>query len=192
MEARLEASLREFGFIKPVVCRLKEDNSLEIIGGEHRARKAIQMAFETVPVIVLENIDDSRAKALGLADNGRYGEDDSLKLSVILRDLDAQLLATLAFDEQDLAGIFSSASINLDELGFDESEEVADLPVVDTTRASVTHELMRFKVPIEDRASIEALVKHVIKSSGFASEQDSMVAAGMALVVIVNAAKGVL
>ena len=193
MEARLEASLKEFGFVKPVLCRRLASGALQIIGGEHRVRKAQEMGLESVPVVVLENINDARAKALGIADNGRYGEDDTLKLSAILGDIDAELLAALPYDEQDLAGIFSSAAINLDDLGFSDHDDNDDtLPALDAPRATITHELMRFKVPIEDRARIEALIKHVIKSKGFASEQDSMIQAGMALVVIVDAAKDVI
>jgi ParB-like chromosome segregation protein Spo0J len=188
MEARLEASLKEFGFVKPVVCRRLEDDSLQIVGGEHRVRKAQQMGLESIPVVILDNISDVRAKALGLADNGRYGEDDALKLAAILADIDSELMNALPFDEQDLAGIFSSAAVDLDDLGFDETEDTADLPALDAPRAAITHELMRFKVPIEDRSRIEDLIKHVIKTRGFSSEQDSMVAAGMALVVIANAA----
>jgi ParB family chromosome partitioning protein len=194
MEARLEASIREFGFVKPIVCRRLSDNSLQIIGGEHRVRKAKEMGIDSIPAVVLGGVSDKRAMALGLADNGRYGEDDALKLSVILGELDESVLATLPYDEQDLAGIFSSASISLDDLGFDEGDlsDAPDLPLADAPRATLTHDLMRFKVPIEDRDRVENLVQHVIKSQGLSSESDSMVAAGMALVLIVNAARDVL
>lgn len=190
MEARLEASLREFGFVKPVVCRRLEDGTLQILGGEHRVRKAAEMGIAEVPVVVLSDIDDRRAKALGLADNGRYGEDDALKLSEILGDLGSDLLAMLPFDEQDLAGIFASSSVNLDDLGFDDDDKPDPvMPDADAPRPSMTHELMRFKVPVEDRESVDKFIQHVIKARGLSAEQDSMVAAGMALVEMVKACK---
>lgn len=193
MEARLEASIREFGFIKPIVCREIADGVLQIIGGEHRARKAVEMGIESIPVVVLRGVSDQRAKAMGLADNGRYGEDDALKLASILTDLDASMLELLPFDEQDLAGIFASSAVNLDDLGFDETDlSVGDLPDADAPRPTVTHELMRFKVPVEDRDRLEKFIQHVIKSKGFAAEEDSMVAAGMALVEMANAAREVM
>jgi ParB-like chromosome segregation protein Spo0J len=193
MEARLEASIREFGFIKPIVCREIEGGVLQIIGGEHRARKAVEMGIESIPVVILQGVSDQRAMALGLADNGRYGEDDALKLASILGEMDAQMLELLPFDESDLAGIFASSAVNLDDLGFDDTDpDVGPLPDADAPRATVTHELMRFKVPVEDRDRLEKFIQYVIKSKGFAAEQDSMVAAGMALVEMANAAREVM
>lgn len=190
MEARLEASIREFGFIKPIVVRRLTTDELQIIGGEHRVRKAVEMGIPTIPVVVLEDISDKRAKAMGLADNGRYGEDDALKLAEILGDLEPELLELLPFDDQDLAGIFASSSIDLDALGFDEDDKPAgDLPSADAPRPTITHELMRFKVPVEDRERVEKFMAHVVKTKGLAAEADSMVAAGMALVEIINVAR---
>ena len=190
MEHRLEASLKKFGFVKPVICRSLPDGSLQIIGGEHRTRKAIEMAYAEVPVVVLKNIDDKQAKALGLADNGRYGDDDALKLEDILRDLGDEYLDAMPFDEDDLAGIFAASAVDLDNLSFDDDEDDTDITLTDLSkRAKPTHELMRFKVPIEDRESVEKFIQHVIKTKGLSSEADSMIAAGMALVELVNMAK---
>lgn len=193
MEARLEASIRELGFIRPIVVRQLSDGTLEILGGEHRTRKAVEMGIESIPVVVLQNVDDKRAKAMGLADNGRYGQDDALKLGAILGDLGDDYLSMLPFDEGDLAGIFSSSSVDLDDLGFSEDDEkMGDIPALDTPRPTPTHELMRFKVPVEDREKVEKFFAHVVKSKGLGGEQDSMIAAGMALVEIVNAAREIL
>lgn len=188
MEARLEASLKEFGFIKPVLCRRLPNGSLQIIGGEHRVRKAAEMGIDTVPVVVRDGVSDICAKALGLADNGRYGEDDALKLASILGEMDQSMLELLPFDEGDLAGIFASSDLNLDDLGFDDAE-TDPLPSADAPRPTITHELMRFKVPVEDRDRVEKFLQHVIQVKGLGAESDSMVAAGMALVEIVNLAR---
>lgn len=191
MEARLRASITEFGFIKPIVVRRLSDGKLQILGGEHRARTAIAMGMEAIPVVVLDGINDKRAKAMGLADNGRYGQDDALKLAEILNDLGSDLIDALPFDETDLAGIFSSSSVDLDQLGFgeDDHEPTESLEQMAAARPSITHELMRFKVPIADRDAVQAFIEQRIKRSGFSAEKDSMVAAGMALVEIVNAAR---
>jgi ParB family chromosome partitioning protein len=190
MEARLEASIREFGFIKPIVVR-RTEAGLQIIGGEHRVRKATEMGIATIPVVVLENVNDKRAKAMGLADNGRYGEDDALKLAAILGDLGPDMLELLPYDDRDLAGIFASSSIDLDALGFDEDgPEPGDLPDADAPRPTITHELMRFKVPVEDRDRVEKFIARIVKEKGLAGESDSMISAGMALVEICNLADG--
>lgn len=194
MEARLEASLREFGFIRPIVVRQLTDGTHQILGGEHRTRKAVEMGFDAIPVVVLENVSDKKAKAMGLADNGHYGEDDALKLGEILKDLGEDYLDAIPFDATDLAGIFAASDVDLDSLGFTPEDDLpgASLPAADAPRATPTHELMRFKVPVEDRERVEKFFAYVVKNKGLSGEADSMIAAGMALVEIVNAAKEVM
>lgn len=189
MEERLRASILRFGFYKPVIARELPGGNLQILGGEHRWRVASAMGLETIPVVNLGQVTEKQAKTIGLADNGRYGDDDSLRLAEILRDIgkdEVELL--LPYSEEDLAGMFAASEVDLDSLGFDE-EELSPADDLLTPRATVTHELMRFKVPVEDRDRVQKFIEHVIASKGLKSEEDSMVAAGMALVEIVNAAK---
>lgn len=194
MELRLEESIRRFGLYKPIITRELPGGGLQILGGEHRWRAARRLGMATVPVVNLGPIDDARAKAIGLADNGRYGEDDALRLGAILRELgEGDVISFLPMSEQDLAGIFAAESIDLDDMGIDDHEDpLPDASKIDPLRPTLTHALMRFKVPIEDQARVEQLIQAVIKKDGLASEDDSMVAAGMALVRIVNAAREVL
>lgn len=194
MEKRLRASVEKFGIYKPIVCRELEDGSLQILGGEHRWRIACNMGLETVPVVNLGQMSDKRAKTLGLADNGQYGEDDALKLSAILRDIgQEEVELVLPYTESDLAGMFAATEVDLDGLGFDDDElDPTAAKVEDAVRSTITHELMRFKVPVEDRERVQKFIEHVISTRGLKSEEDSMVAAGMALVEIVNAAREVM
>lgn len=193
MEKRLRASIVRFGFYKPVIVRELPDGKLQILGGEHRWRVASQMDLDTIPVVSVGVIDDKTAKTIGLADNGRYGEDDALKLSEILQEIgqhDVEIL--LPYTESDLAGMFAASEVDLDSLGFDADELEPSSERDELIRPSITHELMRFKVPIEDRERVQKFVEHVIATRGLKSEEDSMVAAGMALVLIVNEAKEVM
>lgn len=194
MEKRLRASIGKFGIYKPIVCRAMDDGTLQILGGEHRWRIACNMGLETVPVVNLGAMSERQAKTLGLADNGQYGEDDGLKLAAILRDIgQEEIELLLPYTEADLAGMFAATEVDLDSLGFDDGELDADTDRVDEpARPAVTHELMRFKVPVQDRERVQKLVEHVIQTRGLKSEEDSMVAAGMALVEIVNAAREVM
>lgn len=192
MEERLRASILRFGFYKPVIARELPDSSLQILGGEHRWRVACGIGMPSIPVINLGAVTDKQAKTIGLADNGQYGTDDALRLAEILRDIGKdEIEALLPYTESDLAGMFAATEVDLDSLGFDDEELKPDDEVL-TPRPTVTHELMRFKVPIEDRERVQKFVEHVISSKGLKAEEDSMVAAGMALVVIVNAAKEVM
>lgn len=193
MELRLDESLRRFGCYKPIIVRTLSDGTYEILGGQHRAASAARLKFPTVPVVNLGRIDDLKAKAIGLADNGRYGEDDALRLGAVLKDLGGDIADYLPFTEQDLAGIFAATEIDLDNLGFTDTDE-ASPPLADVVaaRPTITHELMRFKVPVEDRERVQALFDRVMKSQGLTTESDSLVASGMALVAICNKAAEVM
>jgi len=200
-EGKLDNSILEFedlgGLYKPIICRELPDGSLQILGGEHRTRAAARMGIAKVPVVNLGPVSDLRAKALGLADNGQYGQDDAAGLAALLEELKVEenLLSILPYSDSDLAGIFASVAIDLDAIGMDEGDESdPGLPDPDSLppRPTITHELMRFKVPVEDRERVEKFIQKVIKDKGLKTEQDSLIAAGMALVEIVNVAKDTL
>lgn len=191
MEARLDESIRRLGFYKPVIVREIDDGVYEILGGEHRARSAVRLGLEDIPVVSVGFISDTQAKSIGVADNANYGEDDTLKLASILRDIGGNVEDFLPYSSKDLADIFAVESLNFDDLGIDEHDESgsSDIPSLAEKRPAMTHELMRFKVPVEDREAVQKLIDRVIKSKGLGKEEDSLVAAGMALVEITNAAK---
>jgi ParB family chromosome partitioning protein len=198
-EGKLENSILEFedvgGLYKPIICRELADGTLQILGGEHRTRAAQRLGLPTVPVVNLGVISDARAKALGLADNGQYGHDDADGLAKLLAELKLEdgLLEMLPYTDEDLAGIFATSRIDLDNLDLLGDDDEADRSLPDASdlppRAAITHELMRFKVPVEDRERVEQLIQSVIKNRGLKAEQDSLVASGMALVEICNAAR---
>lgn len=196
MEQRLRQSMQDLGFYKPIIVRQLDDGSLQILGGQHRWQVARSLGHDTAPVVNLGKMAERKAKAIGLADNGRYGEDDGLKLADILKDVgeDYDIESFLPFTEQDLAGIFAANDIDLDTLGLapDAEAEHKSLEEAVNARPTITHELMRFKVPVEDREAVEKFVQHVVKTKGLASEEDSLVQVGMALVEIVRAAREVM
>ena len=100
----LERSLRQFGFVQPVLAR-REDRT--VIGGHQRLVAARRLGQTTVPVVWLDlSVDQSRV--LGLA------------LNKISGSWDEQLLARL------LGELQASAELDLTLSGFDE-DEVRDL-----------------------------------------------------------------
>jgi ParB-like chromosome segregation protein Spo0J len=192
MEKRLRASILEFGLYKPIIVRQGTDGTLEILGGEHRWRVASDMGYKTVPVVNLGAMSDEDAKLLGLADNGQYGEDDSALLTQILKDIGQDRVNEfLPYSDGDLAGMFAVSEIDLDSLGFDD-DDTPELKPDAAVRPAITHELMRFKVPVEDRERVQKFIEHVVNTRGLKTEADSMVASGMALVLVVNAARELL
>ncbi len=187
-EEKIEASIKRFGLFRPVVARELADGSLEILGGEHRWTVAKRLGYTTIPVVNLGPIDDKKAKEIGLVDNGRYGEDDALALSELLKELGTtdEVLAFLPYSGDELESLFSTSSIALDDLDIPEDDgSVPDLPAAKTVQ---THQIMRFKVPVEDSDFVQRLIEQTMKSQGF-TDDDSMSNAGHALVHLLKGIK---
>lgn len=184
-EIKLETSMRRFGVYKPIVCRELPDGSLEILGGEHRWQTARNLGYKTVPVVNLGAIPDSKAKEIGLVDNGRYGEDDTLALAELLKDLGNtdEILGFLPYSDDELNAIFTSTSIALDDLDSPDGDTLPDLNAA--SKELKTHQIMRFKVPVEDAEYIQKMIETTMKSQGF-TDDDSMTNAGNALVHLVR------
>lgn len=183
---KLEESIKRFGMFKPIIVRTLTDGTLQIIGGEHRWEAAISLSMKEVPVVNLGRISDKKAKEIGLVDNGRYGADDTLQLASLLEDLGVdpdELASFMPYSESDFASIFSSVNISLDELDLPEE---SDLPAQPKDKPVQTHQIMRFKVPVDDVGTITALIEKTMKNQGFTNE-DSLSNAGNALVhLLVN------
>lgn len=186
-QAKLEQSVKRFGMFKPVVVRQLEDGTLEIIGGEHRWEAAKSLGLKEIPVVNLGQTSDKKAKEISLVDNGRYGADDTLQLAELLEDIGVgaeELSGFMPYSESDFASIFSSVNIALDDLDIDPDEE---LPKTPTSKAVQTHQIMRFKVPVDDVSVITDLIERTMKQQRF-TDEDSLSNAGHALVYILQQA----
>jgi len=80
---KLTRSIREFGFVEPLVVR-KQDH--RVIGGHQRLEAAKVLGLEKVPVVFVD-ITEAQAKALNLALNRIQGEWDLPKLGELLAEL---------------------------------------------------------------------------------------------------------
>ena len=121
----LERSLRQFGFVQPVLAR-RED--LTVIGGHQRLVAARRLGLTTVPVTWLD-VSVEQARLLGLA------------LNKISGSWDDALLARLLADLQTLPNVDLSLS------GFGEDE------IKDLLRSLETRELPRCRNPADGRPS---------------------------------------
>lgn len=183
-EAKLDESLKRFGVFKPILVR-ETASGLEILGGQHRWEAAKRLGHKQVPVINLGKIDESTAKEVGLVDNGRYGVDDADQLASLLKDLGkaSELASFLPYSDKELDVIFKTEALDFDALDIDGDDEIELKP----TEISVgpSHQIMRFKVPVEDAEWISSLIQKVVKTQGL-SESDSLTNAGDALVHILK------
>lgn len=177
-EAKLDESLRRYGAFKPIVVREMPDGTLQILGGEHRWGAMRRAGYVKVPVVNLGAISETKAKEIGLVDNGRYGEDDSVGLAQLLRELGNDIATVLPYTDAEIQNILDATSIALEDL---DSIGKQDLPDLSKVSVAPTHQVMRFKVPVEDVAWASGLIERAMKSQGFTSE-DSLSNAGHALV----------
>ena len=182
-QSKIEESIKRFGMFKPLVVRTLDDGRLEILGGQHRWEAAKALGIEQVEVVDLGKIDDKRAKEISLVDNSRYGSDDGLKFSELLRELD-DVEDYLPYSEADLNQIFSAAQVDFDAIGLDEeSDEELEKKVEELTRKAPEFQMMRFKVPLADAELVKGVIEGIIKLQGL-KDSDSLVNAGDALVFL--------
>jgi len=103
----LERSIRQFGFVQPVLARRQDG---VVIGGHQRLAAARRLGFTTVPVIWLD-ISVEQARLLNLALNKISGSWDDALLARLLADLQAmpEIDLTLSgFDEDEIADLLKS------------------------------------------------------------------------------------
>ena len=126
---QLAASIREFGFVNPIIA----DVSNVVVAGHGRLAAARELSLATVPVIRLEHLTPEQIRAYRIADN-RLAE---------LAPWDEELLA---LELQDLVGL--ELEFNLELAGFateeideliagldDDGDEVEDEPPTPAERA---------------------------------------------------------
>lgn len=107
--AKLRSSLREFGFINPIII----DKNFNVIAGHGRLEASKAEGMEEVPCVFVEHFTEAQKKAYILADNRMAldaGWDDEI-LSIEMEEL-------------------QNAGFDLDLTGFDE-KEISDLFAVD-------------------------------------------------------------
>ncbi|MBA8881706.1 ParB/RepB/Spo0J family partition protein [Phyllobacterium myrsinacearum] len=181
-DAKLEESIKKFGFIRPILVREVEEG-LQILGGEHRWEIAKKLGIDVL-ILNLGALDDPTAKQVSILDNTRYGTDDTLAFAELLKELSGyDDLQYLPYSDADFEEIFSTTHIALDDLGieenFDNDEEIDNTPP--EPKAPKTHTVMRFKVPILDAERITAKIAETRRDHDLNSA-DELTNAGDALV----------
>lgn len=166
---KLKASIEKTGIFKPVLVRLLDDGSLQIIGGEHRARAAQELGMD-VPVLSLGVMSDLEAKKITLIDNDGYGENDANTLSKILRELseaDEDIIGQMTYSEEQLSDLLNlSTTIDLESLGslddldnFPGDDTSPDIP--DARDEQAVYKTIKLKVAIDDVEFVEDLIEEM-------------------------------
>ena len=120
---KLRGSLREFGFINPVII----DSDFNVIAGHGRLMAAKEEGIEEVPCVLVDYLTEAQKKAYILADN-RYAQDagwdeELLRLEIeALEGTDFDVSLT-GFDDQEIADLFADGeSTGAEDDDFDLSD----------------------------------------------------------------------
>lgn len=126
---KLRSSLREFGFINPVII----DREYNVIAGHGRILAAKEEGIEEVPCVFVDYLTPAQKKAYILADNRMAmdaGWDEEL-LRVEIEALQAESfdVGLTGFDEKDIAELFAGEDDDAQDDDFDVDEELQKPPV---------------------------------------------------------------
>lgn len=126
---KLRSSLREFGFINPVIV----DREYNVIAGHGRILAAKEEGIEKVPCVFVDYLTPAQKKAYILVDNRMAmdaGWDEEL-LRVEIEALQAESfdVGLTGFDEKDIAELFAGEDGDAQDDDFDVDEELQKPPV---------------------------------------------------------------
>ncbi|MBD5504608.1 MAG: ParB N-terminal domain-containing protein [Lachnospiraceae bacterium] len=88
---QIEASLREFGFIEPLVVN---EHNMRLVGGHQRLQVLRDTGVAEVECVMINEPDEDREKVLCLALNKIKGDWDMEKLTALLGDEDVSVFPT--------------------------------------------------------------------------------------------------
>ena len=126
---KLRSSLREFGFINPIII----DREYNVIAGHGRILAAKEESIKEVPCVFVDYLTPAQKKAYILADNRMAmdaGWDEEL-LRVEIESLQGADfdVALTGFDEKDIAELFEGDDSDTQEDDFDVDGELKNPPV---------------------------------------------------------------
>ena len=129
---KLRSSLREFGFVNPVII----DREFNVIAGHGRILAAKEENIEQVPCVFVDYLTEAQKKAYILADN-RFAldagwDEDMLRVEMeALQWMDFDIALT-GFDESEIADLLSLDDGEAQEDDFDEDAALQAEPFVKT------------------------------------------------------------
>ena len=129
---KLRGSLREFGFVSPVII----DKDYGILAGHGRVMAARAEGMENVPCVFVDHLTEAQKKAYILADNrcalDAGWDEDMLRVEMeALQDMDFDVSLT-GFDESEIVDLLSLDDGEAQEDDFDEDAALQAEPFVKT------------------------------------------------------------
>lgn len=128
---KLRSSLREFGFINPVII----DRDLNVIAGHGRIMAAKEEGIKEIPCVFVDYLTEAQKKAYILADNRMAidagWDEELLKIEIEALQAEAFDIGLTGFDEKEIADLFASG----DDVKDDDFDVNAELEKPTFTKA---------------------------------------------------------
>jgi len=151
----LKRSLREFGWVEPVVANLFPGRENIIIGGHQRVKAAQALRQQTVPVVFIRAAP-AQEKLLNLALNRISGQWDEERLSELIRliseETDGDIFLS-GFTEQELSALLSEGLAN--KRPKVEADEVPEVPAQPASLPGELYELGPHRILCGDATNQE-------------------------------------
>ena len=127
---KLRSSLREFGFVNPVII----DREFNVIAGHGRILAAKEENIEQVPCVFVDYLTEAQKKAYILADN-RFALDAGWDEEILRVEMEALQgmdfdISLTGFDESEIADLFAADDNEAQEDDFDEEAALQAEPFV--------------------------------------------------------------
>lgn len=126
---KLRSSLREFGFVNPVII----DSDYGIIAGHGRVMAAKEEGIGEVPCVFADYLTEAQKKAYILADNRMAmdagWDEELLRLEIEALQGEDYDIGLTGFDEKDIAELFAGEDGDARDDDFDVDEELQKPPV---------------------------------------------------------------
>lgn len=88
---KLVESIKKFGFTDPIIVREDDNETLVIVGGEHRWRVATELGMPEVPIINLGPVSEADAHLQMVVLNETKGTPDDDLLSALLKEVHVEV-----------------------------------------------------------------------------------------------------
>lgn len=140
---RLKRGIEHFGLVDPIIAR-RADRL--VVGGHQRLRAALELGLGLVPVVLLDDLDDTQAAALNVLLNNptTQGAWDMGRLSTLLNEINLPTfdLALTGFSTQELSSFLRT---------------ITDTPTSPTPTSRVVNEQFLVAVQCVDETQMHQL-----------------------------------
>ena len=128
---KLRSSIREFGFINPVII----DSDYGVIAGHGRLIAAKEEGIKEVPCVLVDYLTEAQKKAYIIADN-RYAEDagwdeELLRIEIESLQEEAFDISLTGFDDEEISKLFGNDTSDIEDDDFDLNKALEEAAFVE-------------------------------------------------------------